>query len=99
MGTGSAVQDHPRTLSVWTNEVDTVVAYDALDAQQVVAEQIGCTLEEYQRDYGDEYYRQLSPSAVIKICDDCGYRDKPPVAKSAAEWIEEGRGFLASTEC
>lgn len=93
-------------LYMYRGEVDTVIAFDPVDAKLVVHEQSCCDLDEI-----DDRFEQVNPDTEIEVF----YPDaamilreefvfipknaKVVVRAPAADWIaSHGRGVLASTE-
>jgi hypothetical protein len=85
-----------KELHCFDNDYDTVVAYSKEDAQIVYHEYIGSSkMDECEIDDWD----QISDDAVLKIDVEGNYNLEDVVSKTAREWIlENGRGFLCSTE-
>lgn len=79
-----------RTLHVFTDGVDSVVAYDADDAAAVWNEHIG---DDYEGD-GFEPFPDDKSLTIDRSDEDLGHE-----TKTCREWADtEGRGFLCSTE-
>jgi hypothetical protein len=100
-GTESAVsegaaQPIPEALFLFTDDQDTVVASDMLDAAEVWTKHQGSTYEDAVGDKFDECWRRIGDDEVIKIHNDEGGET---VTKRAKEWAaSNGRGFLCSTD-
>ena len=87
-----------KTLSMWTNDCDYVIAYSAADADWVCAEGTGFS-------HADEH-GELPGEAWERVPDDKPWTrlfpDEPgkeSITKTAREWCEsEGRGYHSCTE-
>lgn len=83
-----------KALGLWTNDYDTVIAYDREDAIALWAENIG----EDPDFYDPTEWERLPDDKPVRIYEDDD-TSKPPTEKMPAEWIaQNGRGFLCSTE-
>lgn len=95
-GDGGGVMPAPVTLSLFTDDQDTVVASDMQDAAEVWAKDQGSTYEDAVGDTFDECWRRIGDDEVIRIHNDEGGET---VVKRAEEWAaSNGRGFLCSTD-
>lgn len=89
------------TLHVFTDDADTVIATDIIDASIVWSEQMGGEPEDHEVEWD-----QIPPDQEITIwCDSDGEPGDPgecgteQLTKTAAQWaIDRGRGFLCTTE-
>lgn len=88
-----------RTLQVYTNGTDTVVAYDVDDAKAVFAEYLGCTVEDGDVTDTDPFEPVPHNKPITINFTDADPGEPTKQERTAAGWAEhEGRGFLCSTE-
>jgi len=81
-------------LRVYTNGVDTVVAYSPDDALKCMCEQTGESIEAYLQ-YAEEFYLNECKGLSIYLAEN----NSAKTTKTLQEWVEwNGRGFLCSTE-
>jgi hypothetical protein len=74
---------------------DTVVAHDADDAWRVWENHMG----ELREDYDDcDGWEQQPGDKELTIIDDVHAEERTETSKACAEWAQEGRRHLASTE-
>ncbi len=90
---------HKPSLHVFQSETDWVIAADEADANAVLVEHYGETLEQLA-EQEMLVHRQLADEALLPITNEDGPDGKPErVVMSCAEWAaKEGRSFLGSTE-
>jgi hypothetical protein len=82
---------------VFTNDTDTVVALDLLDAQRVVEAHYGATFE--QEGWTLDEWGEVDENKSITIRNVNGNGWDDVATKTATEWAtSHGRGFLCSTE-
>jgi len=82
----------PLALSVWTNDTDTVIAYDKLDVVRVICDHALV----FEGNVDEWRMRELEDVVTISYVDDDPRRKD---SKTCREWIaQHGRGFLCSTE-
>lgn len=95
-----AVRDPPRKLHCFRSYTDHVIAYDEEDAFAVIAETYGeldAADWRKQVENGEWEWAKRDPAMLLKFNEKSD--EHPGVEKTIGEWIlQEGRGFLCSTE-
>lgn len=89
-------------MNLYTDGTDWVIAADTGDARAAWVEHRGGEAEDFEADEWGEC--DLPDEEMAIWCDEngdpCGSEDDGAelIAKTHAQWVERGRGFLCSTE-